>query len=588
MATPWWVDRPGTFHEELTALDRAGIDYKVREDLKAQGILQIDATVDVGGEQVEVEVVYPDLYPYFRFEVFAPGLELPRHQNPFLKNLCLIGRSTDNWDTDATAAQFLIDQLPKVLTAGRAPIGKSPVAEIPQGEPLSAYYGGQDGAMFLIDSAWSIPADHERGWMKIGLDRARVATISGMGIEAPVIRGVVAEIQAYDHSVLAEADPALVASVADPQWVLGRWVRISPPPAVGQPPNGMNNLNQAIDRAWGAGGHKERYNGDHIEIAGVLFDEELTEGNFGDGWIFHVRSYGRGKLAKQYAMYIARVGRAGRDDLAARIPELHGLQDKTALVLGLGGIGAPVAFELARGGVGRLRLVDSDYVDPGTAVRHPLGLQSAGLPKPQAVASWISANLPYTAVETFNHRIGTVRRGADGPAEGDIWDELLNGVDIVIDATAEWGIHYAVSDLARLRGIPYVEGATRAGAWAGVLARISPAAGAPCWLCYQFLLEDLRTVSPPVGPSVDDSGMKQPAGCADATFTGAGFDVATFALALTRLAVGTMLEGDLDAYPSPNWDVAMVNLRDAGGVLEEPHWQTWKLDPHPRCEKHGT
>ena len=119
-----------------------------------------------------------------------------------------------------------------------------------------------------------------------------------------------------------------------------------------------------------------------------------------------------------------------------------------------------------------------------------------------------------------------------------------------------------------------------------MLARISPAADAPCWLCYQFLLEDLRTASPPVGPSVDDNGMKQPAGCADATFTGAGFDVATFALALTRLAVGTMLEGTPDAYPSPQWDVAIVNLRDGGGVLETPEWQTWKLDPHPRCEKH--
>ena len=585
MATPWWVDRPGTLHEELTALGRAGIDYKVREDLKAQGILQVDATVDVDGELIHVEVVYPDSYPFFRFEVYAPKLDLPRHQNPFLKNLCLIGRSTDNWDTDSTAAEFLTEQLPKVLAAGRAPIGKSPVPEVPQGEPLSVYYGGQDGAILLIDSEWSIPAGHDRGWLKIALDRSAVGTITGMGIDAPVIRGVVAEVQAYDHSVLAEADTALLAAVPDPHWVRGRWVRIDPPPAVGAPPNGMQGLDKSIDAAWGASGLKEKYNGHQIEISGVLFREELTEGNFGDGWIFHVRAHGRGKLAGRYAMYIVRAGRAGRDDLAARVPELRGLREKTALLLGLGGIGAPVAMELARAGIGRLRVVDDDFVDPGTAVRYPLGLRSVGLLKTQAIASWIGTNLPYTTIETFNYRIGTVRRGAEGIAEGDVWDELLNDVDIVIDATAEWGIHNAASTLARSRGIPYVEAATRAGAWGGVLARIAASADAPCWICYQCFLEDLRTGTPSIGPSVDPGGMKQPAGCADPTFTGAGFDVATFALALTRLAVGTMLEGD--GYPTPSWDVAILNLRGVTGVLDAPSWQVWTLDPQKKCPTHG-
>lgn len=587
MATPWWVDRPGTLHEELTALKRAGIKYRVRDDLKAKGVLQLDATIDVDGELIDVEVVYPDSYPFFRFEVYAPKLELPRHQNPFLKNLCLIGRSTDNWDTDATAAEFLIDQLPKVLVAGRAPIGKSPVPEVPQGEPLSAYYGGQDGAIFLIDSAWSVPTGHDRGWLKIALDGSAVGTISGMGIDAPVVRGVVSEVQAYDHSVLSEADPALLAIVHDVHWVRGRWVRIDPPPPVGAPPDGMNLLNEGIDTAWGAGGLKEKYNGDQIEISGVLFREELTEGNFGDGWIFHVRAYGRGKLAKQYAMYIARAGRAGRDDLAARVPETRGLRDKTALILGLGGIGAPVAIELARAGIGCMRLVDHDYVDPGTAVRYPLGLRSAGLPKPQAIAHWINANLPYASVETVNYRIGTIRRDAEGPTEQEIWEDLLKDVDLVIDATAEWGVHNAASTLARSRGVPYVEAATRAGAWGGVIARITPSSTDPCWICYQFLLEDLRTATPPIGPSVNPAGMKQPAGCADPTFTGTGFDVGSFALALTRLAVGMLLDGQGDGYPTPPWDVAIVNLRDSKGVLDAPAWQTWKLDAHPKCPTHG-
>lgn len=588
MATPWWVDRPGTLHEELQALERAGITFHVREDLKAQGILQIEATVEVNGETIEVEVVYPDFFPYVRFEVFAPNLDLPRHQNPFLKNLCLIARATENWNIDDTAAGFLIKRLPMVLAAARAPIGESPVPEVPQGEPMSAYYGGTDGAMLLIDSAWSIPDEHERGWLKVALDPSPVGTASGGGIDAPVLRGVVVEVQGAGHDVLARADDPLVGTICHPVIVTGRWVRIDPPPTIGPPPDGLNDLASQIDSAWGGAGTKVSYGRDKMELAGVVFREEVAEGVFGDGWIFRIRTFGRGRLANQHVSYLARAGRAGRDDLASRTPELLGLRDKTALIVGLGGVGTPAAIELARAGIYRLRLVDPDFVDPGTAVRYPLGMASAGQPKVHAIAEWIGRNLPYTIVEPYTDRIGNSRRNPGERSEIEVWDELLADVDIVVDATAEVGFHYLISDLARARGIPYAEAATRTGAWGGVLARISGDAGAPCWLCYQFFLEDLRSATPPIAPSADPAGMKQPLGCADPTFTGAGFDVAEYGLALARLVAGTLLEDSEGAYPSPGWDVAIYNLRDESGAMTAHTWQTWPLEIHAKCPKHGS
>lgn len=586
MANPWWVDRPGTLHEELRALQRAGITHTVREDLRAQGILQIDTSVDVDGETIDVEVVYPDLYPYMRFEVFAPDVNLPRHQNPFGKNLCLIGRSTDNWNVDDTAAAFLSERLPKLLAAARAPIGQSPVPEEPQGEPMSAYYPYTDGAMLLIDSDWQIPPTHDRGWLKIALDARPVGDAAGGGIEAPLLRGVVVEVQSSDRVVLERADRAIVDSVADPVMVVGRWLRIDPPPPVGPPPDGLNGLAAAIDAAWGGGGTKVPYGHAQLELSAIVFQEEVAAGAFADGWIFRVRAFGRGRHAKQHVSYLARAGRAGREDMSARIPELAGLRDKTALILGLGGIGTPAALELARAGIARLRLVDADFVDPGTAVRYPFGLASAGRLKVGAVAEWIRRNLPFTAVEAHHHRLGAARRSPSERPEAEVWDELLAGVDIIVDATAEVGLHYLVSDLARGRGIPYIEAATRAGAWGGVVARVAGTGGAPCWLCYQFLLEELREREPSVAPAADPAGLRQPLGCADPTFTGAGFDVAEYGLALARLVAGTLLDGVAGGYPNPGWDVAILNLRAADGHLTAPAWQTWPLKTHPKCPKH--
>src|SRR5579864_9007258 len=52
-------------------------------------------TDDVG--PVELRAEFPDFYPYVRPEVYATTLDLERHQNPFGKNLCLLGRRSDVW-----------------------------------------------------------------------------------------------------------------------------------------------------------------------------------------------------------------------------------------------------------------------------------------------------------------------------------------------------------------------------------------------------------------------------------------------------------------------------------------------------------
>ena len=82
---------------------------------------------------------------------------------------------------------------------------------------------------------------------------------------------------------------------------------------------------------------------------------------------------------------------------------------------------------------------------------------------------------------------------------------------------------------------------------------------------------------PPAGPV---SGI-QVRGCASPTFAGAMFDSTELSLQVVRCVVG-----DLSThYPQYPWDYAMLAMRDPGGEIIVPNWQTATLAPHPECPK---
>lgn len=153
----------------------------------------------------------------------------------------------------------------------------------------------------------------------------------------------------------------------------------------------------------------------------------------------------------------------GKSDLFARIPEVSILNERTIGIVGLGGLGAPSALELARCGTGKLRLMDFDYVDPGITVRWPLGLTYTGFYKATALDDFIGLNYSYTATQSFIHRVGGVRDQPEMQSDLEIMDKFIDGLDLLIDATAEVGVQYLLSEIARERGIPYISIATKQG-----------------------------------------------------------------------------------------------------------------------------
>lgn len=570
----WWERWPERLEYEFQALQNAGIPYERDEDAFKAGVLHLIVEAMVDGETITLDVVFPEFYPKFRFEISAPQLDLEHHQHPFGKNLCILGRRTSNWQTNYTLAEFIQTQVPQAIRAGRSDDRIEVVGiEEQQGEPFSEYYQYAPDVMLLVDSSWRIDPTISGGQILVGVEQR-----DGLG------RGAVLEVRDRLGNTLVRADPSLAQLY--PHKILGRWVR-SPRPIREPTPETFAETLPGLDRSleelrleW------RTINGTEmgIDIVGVLFPEEVRWRESTDGWVFLIRWRPRGKVTGKPSASFIRAGRAGRQDLAARVPELVSLTERRVALFGAGGVGAPSAIALARAQIGELRILDGDIVEPGTVVRWPLGLSVAGVSKVNSLVGFLARNYPYVHVVSKMHHVGAVRAGEalvdpDVISDAIVIEEMLDGADLVYDATAELGVHDLLSQLAAERHIPYIYAHSTHGAWGGLVARIVPGRTEGCWLCLQYALNDLTIPLPPADPH----GEVQPEGCASPTFTGTGFDVEQVANEGVRLAVGT-LTGDVEGgYPDADWDVAILALRDETGRRIAPQWTTYALSQHPEC-----
>ena len=143
----------------------------------------------------------------------------------------------------------------------------------------------------------------------------------------------------------------------------------------------------------------------------------------------------------RYARHIALdgFGAAGQERLRA----------STALIVGLGGLGAPAALYLAAAGVGRLLLNDFDVVDPTNLQRQVLYRDAdVGRRKVDAARD---------ALASVNPRVSLVRH--DGRLDGDALRTIIDGADVVLDCTDNFGSRFSVNDACVATATPLVSGA---------------------------------------------------------------------------------------------------------------------------------
>ena len=136
------------------------------------------------------------------------------------------------------------------------------------------------------------------------------------------------------------------------------------------------------------------------------------------------------------------------------LPEVGGpgqqkLKRARVLVVGAGGLGAPVLHYLAAAGVGTLGIVDDDIVSLSNLQRQVIhDTVSVDLPKAESAAAAITRINPHVTVE--QHRL---RLTSENVAE------LVVRYDLVIDGTDNFDTRYAVADACAAAERPLVTGA---------------------------------------------------------------------------------------------------------------------------------
>jgi molybdopterin/thiamine biosynthesis adenylyltransferase len=144
------------------------------------------------------------------------------------------------------------------------------------------------------------------------------------------------------------------------------------------------------------------------------------------------------------------------------------------LVLGCGALGAAVAELLCRAGVGRLRLVDRDFVDWTNLQRQGLYAEEdarQALPKAVAAAQRLRAIDAALDAEAVVADVGA----RDLPG-------LVAGCDLAIDGTDNFRTRHLLNEACVRAGLPWIYGAC-VGAY-GCSATILPREG-PCLRCLQ-------------------------------------------------------------------------------------------------------
>ncbi len=149
------------------------------------------------------------------------------------------------------------------------------------------------------------------------------------------------------------------------------------------------------------------------------------------------------------------------------LPEIGGagqqaLKTARVLVVGAGGLGAPVLQYLAAAGVGTLGVVDDDTVSLSNLQRQVIhGTPDIGRPKVESAAEAITSLNPHVQAVAHKERLGA------GNA-----DALLSAYDIVVDGSDNFATRYLLADTAERLSVTLVTGAV--GRFDGSLTVLQP------------------------------------------------------------------------------------------------------------------
>ena len=165
----------------------------------------------------------------------------------------------------------------------------------------------------------------------------------------------------------------------------------------------------------------------------------------------------------------------------------------TAVIVGCGALGTVQAGLLARAGVGRLRLIDRDYVEESNLQRQILYTEKdvrMGLPKAEAARRHLIEANSQVVLDAYVCDLNPENAA-----------ELLGDAAVILDATDNFETRLLVNDFAVREGVPWIYGAA-VGAY-GIAMPVLPGDSA----CFRCIYPE-----PPSGaqPTCETAGVMGP------------------------------------------------------------------------------
>jgi molybdopterin/thiamine biosynthesis adenylyltransferase len=547
-----WFDRdPDRLQWELDEFARHALEVEVDTGSLSERRLMVTVVGGLAfrGEPTRVAVAFPSEYPHFEPLVFAESKLMDRHQDPLGLNFCLLEDPARDWHPARSAGQLVGTVLRRLLSDTEAGTGNVREGETDMAEPLSEFFLYAPNSIVLVPEPF-------------------------LAVELPVTSGELTLAGRDDGfrilstaAGIGDADPRLVRMfIGSPNLVRGRWVSLDTVTPGSPPGSALLEAVEAADPTLEARLSSRltaNWRLPFVErVLGVTFLEEgPTRDEVRRTWVFADVTKSRSgetrirRFLRAQALTVAERQR--------RIPDLAGLDLARIVVVGAGSLGAPVAVELAKAGVGRLDLIDHDAYDVNNSVRHLMEVARAGEDKSELVGERCRGLNPFVDVHVHSWKLGS--SGTDG-----LLSELLSGAAAVVDTTGSQNVGRLLSDRCRAAQVPLVVVGLTAGSYGGEIFVVDQG---PCIDCFIQAQARGELPEPPAGPR----SVVTPIGCRHPAFSGSGFEATELAAIATRTVIRAT-----NATPYPPLDANWIIL----GFRGEEHYREGLIPIGATCTAH--
>ena len=284
-------------------------------------------------------------------------------------------------------------------------------------------------AVLVVNDYWELAIELGCDWLHLGqedLDTADLGAIRAAGIRLGISTHDDAEL---DRALALDPDYIALGPIYPTILKKMKWERQG---------GGETDTLERADRGYPAGGHWGHVNRPRSGcIHGGGGHRLGCDGHYAER---RPRRAGAGVAGglpvSRYARQIAVMGPEAQAHLAA----------SSVLVIGAGGLAAPVLQYLVGAGVGHIRLVDGDTVSLSNLHRQTLFRESdVGMPKVEIARREMAALNSEVSIDAIQTRFDPANAA-----------DLAAGMDLILDCADSFAASYIASDLCLTTGQPLI------------------------------------------------------------------------------------------------------------------------------------